>query len=53
MHGHSSEPLTPNVVNAWADIRTTEHFVRKEEDGEMAARRIQIRVAGRKQGGRG
>jgi integrase len=29
-----------------ADIRTTElYFVRKEEDGEMAARRIQIRIA--------
>jgi site-specific recombinase XerD len=29
-----------------SDIRTTElYFVRKEEDGEMAARRIQIRVA--------
>jgi len=28
-----------------ADIRTTElYFVRKGEDGEMAARRIQIRV---------
>jgi site-specific recombinase XerD len=32
-----------------SDIRTTElYFVRKEEDGEMAARRIQIRVKGRK-----
>ena len=32
-----------------ADIRTTEvYFVRKEEDGEVAARRIQIRVTGRK-----
>ncbi len=32
-----------------SDIRTTElYFVRKEEDGEMAARRIQIRVTGRK-----
>lgn len=31
-----------------SDIRTTElYFVRKEEDGEMAARRIQIRVSGR------
>jgi hypothetical protein len=31
------------------DIRTTElYFVRKEEDGEVAARRIQIRVPGRK-----
>src|SRR4051794_7963821 len=31
------------------DIRTTElYFVRKEEDAEVAARRIQIRVAGRK-----
>ena len=29
-----------------SDIRTTElYFVRKEEDAEMAARRIQIRVA--------
>ncbi|HLJ95575.1 MAG TPA: site-specific integrase [Gemmataceae bacterium] len=29
-----------------SDIRTTElYFVRKEEDGEVAARRIQIRVA--------
>jgi hypothetical protein len=28
-----------------SDIRTTElYFVRKEEDAEMAARRIQIRV---------
>jgi site-specific recombinase XerD len=33
-----------------ADIRTTElYFVRKEEDGEVAARRIAIRVSGRKQ----
>jgi hypothetical protein len=32
-----------------SDIRTTElYFVRKEEDGEMAARRIGIRVTGRK-----
>jgi site-specific recombinase XerD len=32
-----------------SDIRTTElYFVRKEEDGEVAARRIQIRVPGRK-----
>ncbi len=32
-----------------SDIRTTElYFVRKEEDGEMAARRIQIRLTGRK-----
>jgi hypothetical protein len=32
-----------------ADIRTTEiYFVRKEEDAEVAARRIQIRVPGRK-----
>ena len=32
-----------------ADIRTTEvYFVRKEEDAEVAARRIQIRVSGRK-----
>jgi site-specific recombinase XerD len=32
-----------------ADIRTTEiYFVRKEEDAEVAARRIQIRIAGRK-----
>jgi len=31
-----------------ADIRTTEvYFVRKEEDAEVAARRIQIRVTGR------
>src|SRR5437660_3637991 len=31
-----------------SDIRTTElYFVRKEEDGEVAARRIQIRVPGR------
>jgi integrase/recombinase XerD len=31
-----------------SDIRTTElYFVRKEEDAEVAARRIQIRVAGR------
>jgi site-specific recombinase XerD len=30
-----------------SDIRTTElYFVRKEEDGEMAARRIQIRMKG-------
>ena len=30
-----------------ADIRTTEvYFVRKEEDAEVAARRIQIRVTG-------
>ena len=34
---------------ATADIRTTEvYFVRKEEDAEVAARRIQIRVTGRK-----
>jgi site-specific recombinase XerD len=34
---------------AWhQDIRTTEvYFVRKEEDAEVAARRIQIRVTGR------
>jgi hypothetical protein len=32
-----------------SDIRTTElYFVRKEEDGEVAARRIQIRVVGRR-----
>ena len=32
-----------------SDIRTTElYFVRKEEDGEVAARRIQIRATGRK-----
>jgi len=32
-----------------ADIRTTEvYFIRKEEDAEVAARRIQIRVTGRK-----
>src|SRR5215467_4514305 len=32
-----------------SDIRTTElYFVRKEEDAEAAARRIQIRVAGKK-----
>jgi hypothetical protein len=31
-----------------ADIRTTElYFVRKEEDAEVAARLIHIRVAGR------
>jgi hypothetical protein len=31
-----------------ADIRTTElYFVRKEEDAEVAARRIHIRVTGR------
>ena len=30
-----------------ADIRTTEvYFIRKEEDAEVAARRIQIRVTG-------
>ena len=30
-----------------ADIRTTEvYFIRKEEDAEVAARRIQIRLAG-------
>jgi integrase len=34
-----------------SDIRTTElYFVRKEEDGEVAARRIQIRVTGRGKG---
>jgi hypothetical protein len=32
-----------------SDIRATEiSFIRKEEDAEVAARRIQIRVAGRK-----
>jgi hypothetical protein len=32
-----------------ADIRTTEvYFVRKEEDAEVAARRIQIRLMGRR-----
>jgi site-specific recombinase XerD len=32
-----------------ADIRTTEvYFIRKEEDAEVAARRIQIRITGRK-----
>ena len=31
-----------------ADIRTTElYFVRKEEDAEVAARRIHIRITGR------
>ena len=31
------------------DIRTTElYFVRTEEDEEVAARRIQVRVTGRK-----
>jgi integrase len=34
-----------------ADIRTTEvYFVRKEEDAEVAARRIQIRLTGRNNG---
>ena len=35
---------------AWhVDIRTTDvYFVRKEEDIEVATRRIQIRVTGRK-----
>jgi hypothetical protein len=33
-----------------SDIRTTElYFVRKGEDAELAARRIQIRVTGRKE----
>ena len=33
-----------------SDIRTTElYFVRKEEDADMAARRIQIRVSGKKE----
>jgi site-specific recombinase XerD len=37
-----------------SDIRTTElYFIRKEEDGEVAARRIQIRVTGRKDSGSG
>jgi hypothetical protein len=32
-----------------SDIRTTEvYFVRKEEDAEVAARRIQIRLTGRR-----
>ncbi len=32
-----------------ADIRTTEvYFIRKEEDAEVAARKIQIRLTGRK-----
>ena len=32
-----------------SDIRTTEiYFIRKEEDGEVAARKIQIRMTGRK-----
>ena len=32
-----------------ADIRTTEvYFIRKEEDAEVAARRIHIRLTGRK-----
>ena len=32
-----------------SDIRTTElYFVRKEEDAEVPARRIQIRITGRK-----
>ena len=32
-----------------ADIRTTEvYFIRKEEDAEVAARRIQIRLTGTK-----
>ena len=36
-----------------SDIRTTElYFVRKEEDGEIAARRIQIRVSTRRDGSR-
>jgi site-specific recombinase XerD len=34
-----------------SDIRTTElYFVRKDEDAEVAARKIQIRVPGRKKG---
>jgi len=33
-----------------ADIRTTEvYFIRKEEDAEVAARKIQIRLTGRKE----
>ncbi len=36
-------------VTGHSDIRTTElYFVRKEEDGKVAARRIQIRVTGKK-----
>ncbi|MGA2701685.1 MAG: tyrosine-type recombinase/integrase [Isosphaeraceae bacterium] len=36
-------------ITGHADIRTTKlYFVRKEEDAEVAARRIQIRVSGRK-----
>ena len=36
-----------------SDIRTTEiNFNRKEEDGEVAARNIEIRLAGRKDLGR-
>jgi hypothetical protein len=32
-----------------SDIRTTEmYFNRREEDGEVAARRIEIRLTGRK-----
>jgi hypothetical protein len=36
-------------VAGHADILTTEdYFIRKEEDAEVAARRIQIRMNGRK-----
>jgi hypothetical protein len=41
----SQTPIAGHV-----DIRTTEvYFVRKEEDAEVAARRIQIRVTGKKE----
>ena len=48
--------MLPNSAYRWtrhnaghADIRTTEvYFIRKEEDAEVAARRIQIRITGRK-----
>jgi hypothetical protein len=46
------ERIRPPAENAHqhADIRTTEvYFIRKEEDAEVAARKIQIRVTGRKE----
>jgi hypothetical protein len=44
---HNSE--RPSELAGHADIRSTDvNFVRREEDAEVAARRIQIRLTGRK-----
>jgi hypothetical protein len=41
--------LSPRNLAGHADIRTTEvYFIRKEEDAEVVARKIQIRLTGLK-----